>query len=315
MTIFDAVIQGIIQGATEFLPVSSSGHLSISQHIFGIELPGILFDVMLHLGTLAAVIFVYRKLVWRLIKEFGSLCGDVIHRRFKWSEMSRDRRLLMMLFIGLLPLFLLFLPIPGTGMLVKDFSEMLASDKGIVMEGLALLATSALLFLGIAANKRMKREKVVTNREGKKVPAQGRKKIHTIDAIIIGVTQCLAAVFPGLSRSGSTLSVGLLRGINQQAALDYSFVLGIPSIAAAALVSLKDLGTDGASIGAGALLVGMLTAAVVGFLAIKLLRWIVTTDKLEIFAYYTLIVGGVITILGIIEHVMGQNIFTGKPLA
>ncbi|MCI8395271.1 MAG: undecaprenyl-diphosphate phosphatase, partial [Acutalibacter sp.] len=92
MTIFDAALQGIIQGATEFLPVSSSGHLSISQHMFGIELPGILFDIMLHLGTLLAVVFVYRQLVWRLIKEFGSLCNDVIHQKFKWSEMNRDRR-------------------------------------------------------------------------------------------------------------------------------------------------------------------------------------------------------------------------------
>ncbi|WP_369297678.1 undecaprenyl-diphosphate phosphatase [uncultured Neglectibacter sp.] len=314
MSIFDAIIQGIIQGATEFLPVSSSGHLSISQHIFGIELPGILFDIMLHLGTLIAVIFVYRNLVWRLIKEFFSLCRDLIHREFKWSEMSHDRRLLMMLVIGLLPLFLLFLPIPGTGMKVKDFSEMLASDKGMVAEGLALLATSALLFLGIAANKRMKQEKTVVNREGKRVPAQGRKKIHTIDAVLIGITQCLAAIFPGLSRSGSTLSVGLLRGINQQTALDYSFVLGIPSIAAAALVSLKDLGSEGAAIGAAPLIIGMLTAMVVGFLAIKLLKWIVTTNKLEIFAYYTLIVGGVVTILGIIEHIMHQNLFTGNPL-
>lgn len=314
MTVFDAIVQGFIQGATEFLPVSSSGHLSISQHIFGIELPGILFDVMLHVGTLAAVIFVYRGLVWRLIKEFVSLCGDVIHRRFKWSEMSHDRRLLMMLVIGLLPLFLLFLPIPGTDMKVKDFSEMLASDGGIVMEGFALLATSALLFLGIYFNKRMKREKAVVNREGKRVPSQGRKKIHTIDALIIGVTQCLAAVFPGLSRSGSTLSVGLIRGISQQTALDYSFVLGIPSIAAAALVSLKDVGEAGASIGILPLIVGMVTAAVVGFLAIRLLRWIVTTNKLEIFAYYTLIVGGVAVILGIVEHVVGYNLFTGLPL-
>lgn len=313
MTVFDAIIQGIIQGATEFLPVSSSGHLSISQHIFGIELPGILFDIMLHVGTLAAVIFVYRGLVWRLIKEFIALCGDLIHRRFKWSEMNHDRRLLMMLVIGLLPLFLLFLPIPGTDMKVKDFSEMLASDSGIVMEGVALLATSALLFLGIHFNKRMKREKSTVTREGKRVPSQGRKKIHTIDALIIGVTQCLAAVFPGLSRSGSTLSVGLIRGISQQTALDYSFVLGIPSIAAAALVSLKDIGQEGAAIGAAPLIVGMLTAAVVGFLAIKLLRWIVTTNKLEIFAYYTLIVGGVIVILGIVEHVVGYNLFTGLP--
>lgn len=313
MTIFDAALQGIIQGATEFLPVSSSGHLSISQHMFGIELPGILFDIMLHLGTLLAVIFVYRQLVWRLIKEFGFLCADVVHGKFKWSGMNRDRRLLMMLIIGLLPLFLLFLPIPGTGMKVKDFSEMLASDSSILMEGLSLLLTSFLLFLGIHANKQ-NRQKKVKNREGELVPFKGRKKLHTADALVIGFTQCMAAVFPGLSRSGSTLSVGLLRGVSQQTALDYSFVLGIPSIAAAALVSLKDVGSAGESIGAAPLIVGMVVSAVVGFLAIKLLRWIVTTNKMEIFAYYTLIAGGIVTVLGIIEHIMGKNLFTGNPL-
>lgn len=314
MTIFEAIIQGIIQGATEFLPVSSSGHLSISKHLFGIELPGILFDVMLHLGTLIAVVFVYRELIWRLIKEFCSLCVDVVHGRFKWSEMNHDRRLIFMLIFGLLPLFLLFLPIPGTDLDIKGLSEMLGSDSDIVVEGLALLVTSALLFSGIYANKRVKETRTRTDASGRRVKSNGRKKIHTVDAILIGLTQCLAAVFPGLSRSGSTLSVGLLRGINQQTALDYSFVLGIPSIAAAALVSLLDMGEQANAVGAGPLIAGVLTAAIVGFLAIKLLRWIVTTNKLHIFAFYTLIVGAVVTIIGIIEHITGNNLFTGLPL-
>ena len=302
MSIFDAIIQGIIQGLTEFLPVSSSGHLSISKHIFGIEMPGILFDIMLHLGTLIAVVFVYRQLIWRLIKEFGSLCVDIAHRNFKWSEMNHDRRLLFMLMIGLLPLFFLFVPIPGTGLDFKGLSDMLGSDSDILVEGLALLATSALLFAGIAANKRVKEVHRHKDASGRMVSSNGRKKIHTVDAILIGITQCLAAIFPGLSRSGSTLSVGLLRGINQQTALDYSFVLGIPSIAAADAV------------GAGALVAGIITAAVVGFLAIKLLKWIVTTNKLHIFAFYTLIVGGLVTVIGMIEHITGNNLFTGLPL-
>lgn len=314
MTIFEAIIQGIIQGATEFLPVSSSGHLSISKHVFGIELPGILFDVMLHLGTLLAVVFVYRQLIWRLIKEFGSLCVDIAHRNFKWSEMNRDRRLLFMLVIGLLPLFLLFLPIPGTGLDVKGLSDYLGSDSDIVVEGLALLATSALLFAGIAANKRVKETTRRKDASGRGVKSNGRKKIHTVDALLIGITQCIAAVFPGLSRSGSTLSVGLLRGINQQTALDYSFVLGIPSIAAAALVSVFDMGDQAGAVGAAPLIAGVITSAVVGFLAIKLLKWIVTTNKLYIFAFYTLIVGALVVIIGIIEHITGNNLFTGLPL-
>lgn len=313
MTVFEAIIQGIIQGATEFLPVSSSGHLSISKHLFGIELPGILFDIMLHLGTLVAVVFVYRKLIWRLLKEFGSLCVDVVHGKFKWSEMNHDRRLIFMLIIGLLPLFLLFAPIPGTGMQLKDLSDQLGSDSSMLAEGLALLATSALLFLGIRAD-RLTHKKTIQDRQGRRVQNPGRKKLHTVDAIVIGFTQCVAAVFPGLSRSGSTLSVGLLRGINQQTALDYSFVLGIPAIAAAAVVSLKDLGSDGAAIGAAPLIAGVITAAIVGFLAIKLLKWIVTTNKLTVFAYYTLIAGTLVTVLGIIEHILNKNLFTGGPL-
>lgn len=314
MTILEAILQGVIQGATEFLPVSSSGHLSISQHIFGIELPGILFDVMLHLGTLIAVVFVYRELVWRLIKEFFSLLGDLFRGRFRWSEMSGDRRLIFMLLIGLLPLFLLFCPIPGTDMKVKDVSEMLASDSGILVEGVALLATALLLTLGIFANKRAGSFRHAASRHGERAPKGGRTSLTVPDSIAIGLTQCLAAVFPGLSRSGSTMSVGLMRGVNQQTALDYSFVLGIPSIAAAALVSLKDVGSAGEAIGAVPLLVGVATAAVVGFLAIKLLRWIVTTNKLWVFVAYTLVAGLAVTGIAIFEHMTGVNLFTGRPL-
>ncbi len=313
MTIFDAILQGVIQGATEFLPVSSSGHLSISQHIFGIELPGILFDVMLHLGTLIAVVFVYRKLIWRLLKEFGLLIADLFRGRFKWGEMNGDRRLIFMLVIGLLPLFLLFLPIPGTDMKIKDLSEQLASDSSILVEGLALLATSLMLFLGILASRRTAASRAPGKHWARWAKA-GRTQYTVADAVITGVTQCLAAVFPGLSRSGSTMSVGLMRGIDQQTALDYSFVLGIPSIAAAALLSIKDAGAEGEAIGTVTLIVGVITAAIVGFLAIKLLKWIVTTNKLSIFAVYTLIAGLAVTGIALYEMSTGQNLFTGKPL-
>ncbi len=315
MTVFEAIIQGIIQGATEFLPVSSSGHLSITQHVFGIELPGILFDIMLHLGTLIAVVFVYRMTILKLFKELISLVKDIFHRSFRWSEMSKDRRLLMMLIISLVPLFLLFIPIPGTGMQIKDYSEFFATDTSILLEGIFLLITSGLLFLAIRTGNKLLTGKIVTNSDGQLVQSNGRKKIHTIDAILIGIMQFFAAVFPGLSRSGSTLSVGMLRGINKQAALDFSFIMGIPAILAATVMALGDAGSeDIAQIGVLPLIVGLIVAAVVGFLAIKLLKWMLASSKLEIFAYYTLILGGIVTILGIIEHIIGSNLFTGKPL-
>lgn len=313
MSIFEAIIQGIVQGATEFLPVSSSGHLSLAQHILGVELDSLLFDILLHLGTLIAVLAVYYKLVIRLIRAFCSLVVDVLKGKFKWSEMDHDRRLLMMLIIGLIPLFLLFLPVPGTNMNIKDYSELWASDSTLWVEGFAFLLTSCMLFLGIRASKRAKVH-TLKSRSGKTKEVRGRTKLHTTDAVCIGLTQCAAAVFPGLSRSGSTLSTGLMRGVNQQTALDYSFVLGIPSILAASVLTIKDAVGAPVDIGVGAMIAGVVTAAVVGFLAIKLLKWIVTTNKLEIFAYYTLVLGIVTLIVSVIEAFGGKNLFTGALL-
>jgi len=313
VNIIQAIIQGIIQGATEFLPVSSSGHLSLAQHFMGIQVPSLLFDVMLHLGTLIAVLAVYYKLVWRLLCELGFMIGDIFTGKFKWSKMNPDRRLLMMLIIGLIPLFLLFMPVPGTGMKIKDFADQWATDNDIIVEGASLIMTGILLTLGISASHRtMKRHSV----HGRSTigASGGRRQFNTADAVCVGLTQCVAAVFPGLSRSGSTLSAGLMRGINRQTALDYSFVIGIPSILAAVALELKDAAKEPMSIGIAPILAGVITAAIVGFFAIKLLRWMVTTNKLGVFAVYTLVLGTIIVILGVIEHQTGVNVITGATL-
>ena len=313
MNIIQAIIQGIIQGATEFLPVSSSGHLSLAQHFMGIQVPSLLFDVMLHLGTLIAVLAVYYKLVWRLLCELGFMIGDIFTGKFKWSKMNPDRRLLMMLIIGLIPLFLLFMPVPGTGMKIKDFADQWATDSDIIVEGASLIMTGILLTLGISASHRTMKRYSVHGRS--RIGASGgRRQFNTIDAVCVGLTQCVAAVFPGLSRSGSTLSAGLMRGINRQTALDYSFVIGIPSILAAVALELKDAAKEPMSIGIAPILAGVITAAIVGFFAIKLLRWMVTTNKLGVFAVYTLVLGTIIVILGVIEHQTGVNVITGATL-
>lgn len=316
MSIFEAIIQGIIQGVTEFLPISSSGHLSISKHMFGITMPGILFDIMLHLGTLVAVVFVYRQTIANLFLEFFRMINDIVHRRFKWKGMNHERRLLIMLFIGLVPLFLLFFPVFGTDMKIKDLSEMFATDNDIVVEGVALLITALLLTLGIRASKRQSKPRKSIGAHARKNPENGRKELTLRDAVVIGFTQFFAAVFPGISRSGSTLSAGLMSGLNKQTALDYSFVLGIPAILAAAVVSISDVKSgDVEQIGGlTILIVGVVVSAVVGFLAIKLLRWLVKSDRLQIFAYYTLIAGAIITIIGIAEHILGRNLFSGAPM-
>ncbi len=310
MSILQAIILGIVQGATEFLPVSSSGHLSLAQHMMGLSMPGLFFDVMLHLGTLIAVIFVYRNLILRLLRELVRVVQDLVHREFHWKQMSPDRRLLMMLIIGLLPLFLLFLPVPGTGHSIKDYADIFSEDSDILVEGFSFLGTSALLYFGIQMNRKVR----PMMRDGRTMPG-GRRQYNPVDALSVGVGQVFAAVFPGLSRSGTTLSVGLMRGINKQSALDYSFVMGIPAILAAVILETKDAVAQGTGgIGFGVVICGLLSAMIVGFLAIKLLKWIVSSNKLAIFVVYTGILGVLTIIIGIIEHVTGFNLFSHMPL-
>lgn len=310
MGIFEAIIQGIVQGLTEFLPVSSSGHLSLAQHILGVHNTNLFFNVMLHLGTLVAVLAVYYKLVIRLICAFFSIVKEVFTGKFRWRNMNSDKRMVMMLIIGLLPLFLLFLPMPGTGMNIKDLAELLSNDKYIIVVGISLLVTSALLAVGIFMDKRNVKS---SNGIGKN--AKNRKVLNVGDAISVGFMQFVAAIFPGLSRSGSTLSIGLMRGVNKQAALDYSFVLGIPSILAAAMLELKDaMESPELSIEVLPVIIGVIVSAVVGFLAIKLFKWLLATDKMSIFVWYTLIVGIIAVAIAVVESRTGLNFFTGAML-
>ena len=142
----------------------------------------------------------------------------------------------------------------------------------------------------------------------------GRGRFRLGDALAVGVTQCVAAVFPGLSRSGSTLAIGMLRGVNRQAALDYSFVLGIPAIVAAAGLEGIDALKAHETVQTVPLLVGMVTAAVVGFFAIKLLRWMVSSNRLIPFVVYTAVVGLAAIVVSLVEQSAGVNLFTGVPL-
>lgn len=312
MNILEAIIQGIVQGLTEFLPVSSSGHLVISQHILGVHGNNLFFDVMLHLGTLVAVLAVYYKLVLRLLVSFFSIIADIFKGDFKWNKLNHDKRLVIMLIIGLIPLFILFLPVPGTDISFKDLSENWANEGNLAIVGLSLIFTSILLTLGSLSNKQIPVKYKNNNRVYKDC---GRKYYNPIDAILVGLMQCLAAIFPGLSRSGSTLSIGLLRGINKQTALDYSFVLGIPSIIAAALLELKEVFETGDfDLEIMPVVVGMAVSAIVGFLAIKLFKWLLATDKMYIFILYTAICGILTVMIYFIEKAIDLNLFTKLPL-
>ncbi|MBR2724431.1 MAG: undecaprenyl-diphosphate phosphatase [Ruminococcus sp.] len=299
-----ALIQGIAQGLTEFLPVSSSGHLNILQHFFGITEGNLFFNVMLHLGTLVSVIFFYRKLVAKLIKAFFSLVKDVFTGKFSFKNMDEDRNLVVMLIIGLVPLFLLFVPI-GNDMKVKDLADIMSSGtEYFFVTGICLLVTSILLLTGIILNNRSKRMVA----EGKAAP---KERYNVIDALVVGVTQAVAAIFPGISRSGSTLAAGQSRGIDKQKALDYTFVLGMPAIIAAAVLEGAELlSTEGAfNVDFGPVIVGMIVAAVVGYFSIALFKWLLKTDKTYVFVIYTALAGFAVLIVSIYEKTSG-NIVT-----
>ena len=303
MDILKAIILGIVQGATEFLPVSSSGHLSVAQHVLGVNTEtGILFDLMLHVGTLAAVFFVFRQLIGRLICEFFRMIKDLFTGKFRWSAMSHDRRMVMMLIIGLLPLLLFFLPLPGTDGNLKDFMESFYEDSTILLEGFCFLFTGALLMIAH-----------VSSRRASGVRYRNKKDLTVGNALTVGVFQGIATL-PGVSRSGSTLAAGLFCGLDKQTALDYSFILGIPAILGASLLQVKDAVAEKAQVELLPLLAGVIVSAIVGFFAIKLLKLVLKKDRLNVFAIYCLVLGLACVVIGLIEASKGINIFSGSTL-
>lgn len=315
MNIFEAIVLGAVQGLTEFLPVSSSGHLAIFQHFFGLNDNNLFFNVMLHVGTLTAVCAVYWRLFLRLIKSFFRILKKIFTRKFKWGEMDADENLVIMLIIGLLPLFLLFLPIGG-GMKIKDLADKWNSDGYLIITSISLLVTSFLLVIGINANRKTT---ILYKSHGKlRADGAGRRKLNPVDAVFIGLFQAVAAIFPGISRSGSTLTAGELRKINKQRALDYSFVLGTPAIIAAALLEGKDalFPADGSTVSIEFFptLIGIITSAIVGFLAIRLFKWLLSTNRMYYFVLYTAGAGIICLVISIIELISGVNLFTQQPL-
>ena len=315
MNIFEAIVLGAVQGLTEFLPVSSSGHLAIFQHFFGLNDNNLFFNVMLHVGTLTAVCAVYWRLFLRLIKSFFRILKKIFTRKFKWGEMDADENLVLMLIIGLLPLFLLFLPIGG-GMKIKDLADKWNSDGYLIITSISLLVTSFLLVIGINANRKTT---ILYKSHGKlRADGAGRRKLNPFDAVFIVLFQAVAAIFPGISRSGSTLTAGELRKINKQRALDYSFVLGTPAIIAAALLEGKDalFPADGSAVSIEFFptLIGIITSAIVGFLAIRLFKWLLSTNRMYYFVLYTAGAGIICLVISIIELISGVNLFTQQPL-
>ena len=285
MTILEAILQGLIQGVTEFLPVSSSGHLSLFQHFFGVSGDEAVFTtIALHIGTLIAVFIAFRQKIWALILEALSMIKDIFTGKFKWSTMNPNRRMIMMIIISILPLFIFYI--------FKDFFEGVSEDSDIIVEGICFLYTATILFLSDRCVK-------------------GNKKFGDItvkNAVTVGAFQGVA-LLPGVSRSGSTISGGLFCGFERETAVQYSFILGIPAILGGCLLQVKDAVDQKAmDIEPLNFAVGFIVSAIVGICAIKMVNWLVKSDKFKIFAVYTLILGVVVIGIGIFEHAVGMNL-------
>lgn len=275
MSVFKAIILGIVQGVTEFLPISSSGHLSLFQHFLGVSGEGsLLFSVLLHLGTLIAVFIVFHKTIFELVFEAITLIKDIFTGKFKYKELRGKKKMLVMFFFSCLPLLLLLVPV-GNDMKLMDWLSGLSEDDSILVEGFCFLATGALLLTStyISKKKTLIRE------------------VNTTDAIAVGIAQVFAAGFPGISRSGSTISTGMICGVSKEYMVEYSFILGIPAIIVANIVEFKDAVEAGAQLEILPTVIGILVSAVVGVACIKLLQWILKKDMWKYFGYYCFIIG------------------------
>jgi undecaprenyl-diphosphatase len=273
MSLLHSILLGIIQGVTEFLPVSSSGHLAIAEHLFGMrgasQIPEF-FDVLLHLGTLAAVFAAYRREICDIVAEFFRGCGDLI-RRTTPERIPPARRMILLIIMGTMPLFVV-LPL-------KDKIETLSDNMWFV--GGALLFTGCMLFFCDRVRKGRKSE----------------KNAALLDAVFVGAAQAVATC-PGVSRSGMTITMGCFRGFARDFAVRYSFLLSIPAILGANLLAAKDALEAGVNTGdVPVYLAGVLASALVGYACIRLLRFIADKGRFGVFAYYCWAVGALVLAL------------------
>ena len=271
------MILGIIQGVAEFLPISSSGHLSIAQNLLGLGVEGtddVFFDVLLHLGTLGAVFVAYWQDIKEMILEFFRTISDLAGRRTV-EKLPPARRLILLIVAGTLPLFLI-LP-------VKEAVEGLYANTFFV--GGALLVTGLLLYFCDRLRKGRKNE----------------RSASIVDVLIVGLGQAVATC-PGISRSGMTISMGCFRGFERRFAVRFAFLLSIPAVLGANILQLKDVAETGVDLALlPAYLVGVAAAALSGYLSIRLVRMVADKGKFGAFAYYCWIAGVVTVVLSLLK--------------
>lgn len=279
MGLLEAILLGVIQGVAEFLPISSSGHLAIFQKLFGMDEVGISFDVFLHIGTLAAVFVVYWKDIIRLFIDGVGLTVDAFVNAYIYihSLITKEtptyrkviyspyRKFALLVIVSTIP----------TGIIGMAGSELVGNAANtLIIPGICLLITSVLLFISDQLP------------DGSKTP----KKTGYGNAVFMGVCQGIATL-PGLSRSGTTITAGLVCGLRRDFAVKYSFIMSIPAILGAAIIEIPDMKTDIGSTGAASYVVGALVAGIVGYVCIKTMLIVIRKKQFKYFSYYCAVVG------------------------
>ena len=279
MTFLDAILLGILQGLTEFLPISSSGHLVLARHFLGLNEPLVLFDVMLHVGTLAAIIVVYRQSIARLLFDGVSNFVDINFFRNPIQKVrtSDDLKFLWLILLGSIP----------TGLIAVLFKSQLESffDK-VWLVSLMLIVTGIILQL-----PRLQKGYTDNNEALNK----GLKSWH---APIIGIAQG-CAITPGISRSGTTISLALFLGIPAKTAAEYSFLLSIPAILGAVVLKLRDIGDT--TISYYILGSGMFASFLVGYIALRFLLVVLNRGQFSLFTYYCVALGFASLLVALIQ--------------
>jgi len=279
LTYFQAIILGIVQGLSEFLPISSSGHLALLQHFFGIQSDNVMmFTVMLHVGTLVSVFIMYWSDIWALIKEFFLMIADLCTGKGLRLKERPVRKLGLMIIWATIPTAIM-------GLLFNNFFESLNSKLWAIAIG--WIITGFMLYFS---------EKISRNRNG-------IEEMRFRDGFLIGVLQGIA-ICPGISRSGSTMVGGLSTGLRREFAVRFAFLISIPTILGAAVMEAPDAVQASASgMAMGPVIVGVIVSAVCGVLAIKAMIKVVIAQKLKWFAYYVWVLGAVILVYSFVYGV------------
>ncbi len=270
MTLIQAFILGLVQGLSEFLPISSSGHLAIGQYFFGVNPDEVLFfAVMLHVGTLFSVFICYWKDIVELVKELGAVIKDIFTGKGLQVNLNPTRRLGFMIIVATIPTAII-------GLVFNDFFERLYAS--------IIAVACGLIFTGIIL--------LVAEKSGKS--NKGVMEMKWRHAILIGCMQGVA-IYPGISRSGSTLFGGLIVGLKREFAVKFAFLISIPSILGSVIIEAPDAFAEGVDMAfLMPILLGVLVSAVSGIIAIKWMIRIVTGKRLFGFSIYVWIVAAAV---------------------